>query len=212
MFLFKNTSMQEVLYILFKVPKRIIFSLKYTFGTILTKMLLYLNKIEVGRSLKSTGVPFVSCTKGGKGSIGNNFKMHNILSGNPIGRAQRCIIVIGPKGNLNIGNNVGMSFCAINCKQNIQIKDNVVIGGGTCIYDSDFHPLDVNERNAKNNDTIMAADVVIEDNVFIGTNSTILKGVTIGMNSIVGACSVVTKSIPPGEIWGGNPAKFIRKI
>lgn len=54
--------------------------------------------------------------------------------------------------------------------------------------------------------------MVIEDNVFIGARCIILKGVTIGENSIVGAGSVVTKSIPANEIWAGNPAKFIRKI
>ena len=54
--------------------------------------------------------------------------------------------------------------------------------------------------------------MIIEDNVFIGAHSTILKGVTIGQNSIIGACSVVTKNIPPNEIWAGNPAKFIKKL
>lgn len=54
--------------------------------------------------------------------------------------------------------------------------------------------------------------VVIKNGVFIGANSIILKGVTIGEKAIVGAGSVVTRSIPDGEIWAGNPAKFIRKI
>ncbi|MDB5157650.1 MAG: transferase hexapeptide repeat containing protein [Mucilaginibacter sp.] len=138
--------------------------------------------------------------------------MHNILSGNPIGRSHKCVFVIGPKGVLTIGDNVGISFTAINCQKHILIKDNVVIGGGCCIYDSDFHPLDVGKRNSKDQDSIKIAEVIIEENVFIGANSTILKGVTIGMNSIIGACSVITKNIPTGEIWAGNPAVFIRKI
>ena len=54
--------------------------------------------------------------------------------------------------------------------------------------------------------------VIIGNNVFIGMDSLILKGVTIGDYAIVAARSVVTKSIPAGEVWGGNPAKFIRKI
>jgi acetyltransferase-like isoleucine patch superfamily enzyme len=48
--------------------------------------------------------------------------------------------------------------------------------------------------------------------VFIGARCIILKGVTIGEKSIVAAGSVVTKNIPEGEVWGGNPAKFIKKI
>jgi len=54
--------------------------------------------------------------------------------------------------------------------------------------------------------------VIIEDNVFIGAHSLILKGVIIGENSIIGAGSVVTKSIPANQIWGGNPSKFIRNL
>lgn len=54
-------------------------------------------------------------------------------------------------------------------------------------------------------------DVIINDHTFIGANTVICKGVTIGSNVIVGASSVVTKDIPDNEIWGGNPARFIRK-
>lgn len=53
-------------------------------------------------------------------------------------------------------------------------------------------------------------NVKIENNVFIGAHTTILKGVTIGSNAIIGACSVITKDIPANEIWAGNPARFIK--
>ena len=53
-------------------------------------------------------------------------------------------------------------------------------------------------------------EIVIEDDVWIGTQSIILKGVTIGKGSIVGAGSLVNRSIPGNEIWAGSPAKFIR--
>ena len=58
----------------------------------------------------------------------------------------------------------------------------------------------------------MKAPVVIKDNAFIGAKVIVLKGVTIGENSIIGAGSVVTRSVPDNEIWAGNPAKFIRKV
>lgn len=52
----------------------------------------------------------------------------------------------------------------------------------------------------------------IRDNEFIGAFTIILKGVTVGENSVIGAGSVVTKSVPDNQIWAGNPAKFIRAL
>jgi len=53
---------------------------------------------------------------------------------------------------------------------------------------------------------------LIKKGASIGANSTILAGITIGENAMIGAGSVVTKSVPAGEVWFGNPAKFIRKV
>lgn len=88
------------------------------------------------------------------------------------------------------------------------------IGSGSVIMDSNFHstnPIIRGNREEKVND-IRTCPVFIGDNVFIGAHSIILKGIEIGNNSIIAAGSVVTKSIPANEIWGGNPAKFIKKI
>ena len=60
--------------------------------------------------------------------------------------------------------------------------------------------------------SIVYCKFAVGNNVFIGTNCIVLKGVSIGNNSIVGAGSVVTKNIPANELWAGNPAKFIRKL
>jgi len=176
-----------------------------------TWMLLYGNNVKF-TTFKTSGVPFVSVSKSGNLSIGNNFRMNNRMASNPIGRTQKCSFFVGRGGYINIGNNVSMSFTAINCKYKITIQDNVMIGGGTCIYDSDFHPLNALQRINNNNDDIRIAEVTINKNAFIGANVTILKGVTIGENAVIGACAVVTKSIPPNEIWAGNPAKFIKSL
>lgn len=102
----------------------------------------------------------------------------------------------------------------IGCENQITIEDNVTIGSGCHIYDTDFHPLEYDERikGYYKGCPTKRKPVLICEGAFIGAGCYILKGVTIGKHSIVGAGSVVAKNIPDGEIWAGNPAKFIRKI
>jgi acetyltransferase-like isoleucine patch superfamily enzyme len=150
---------------------------------------------------------------GAKVSIGHRFIMNNGLLNNKIGRQQPCFFIVTKTGELVIRDNVGISATAIVCWNKIEIGNNVLIGGGTVIYDTDFHSLNYQDRILYHKiDSIKTAPILIDDNVFIGAHSTILKGVTIGKNSIIGACSVVTKNIPENEVWAGNPAKFIRKL
>ena len=107
-----------------------------------------------------------------------------------------------------------MSSIGIVCHEKIEIGNNVKIGGNVIIYDTDFHSLKADDRK---NGVIDRANtktkpVLIADNAFIGGHTTILKGVRIGNNSIIGACSLVTRSVPNNEIWAGNPAIKIRDI
>ena len=156
----------------------------------------------------------MSVAIGGSFSIGENLSMNNCIGGNPIGCYNRCTFFVDKGANLKIGSNLGISQAAIICHLSIQIGNNVKIGGGARIYDTDFHAIDPELRLDLKTDFANKGKipVVIEDNVFIGAYSTILKGVTIGQNSIIGACSVVTKNVPLNEIWAGNPAKFIRNV
>jgi acetyltransferase-like isoleucine patch superfamily enzyme len=170
-------------------------------------------------SFSLMGVEFKDITINGKiflrcyGSFnyGKNVIINSLYSANPIGGNSFSSIVICKNGNLNIGNNVGISNTAIYCTQNITIMDNALVGGDCKIYDTDFHPLDVTERLKKNNKGI-SKPVLIKTGAFIGAGSIILKGTVIGENSIVGAGSVVSGVIPDNEIWAGNPIKYIRKI
>lgn len=165
-------------------------------------------------SYRTGGSPYVMVARGAKGmTIGRNFAMNNGISHNPIGMPQPCTLFVNSGCALTIGDNVGISQTALIAHADITIGNNVKIGGGTCVYTSDFHSLDADiRRTGEDQKHRKAAPVVINDDVFIGARCFILKGVTIGEKSIVGAGSVVTKSIPAGEIWAGNPAKFIRKI
>ena len=89
-----------------------------------------------------------------------------------------------------------------------------MIGGNVCIYDTDFHSIRPEYRinTDKDQENMKMSPITIEDNVFIGAHSTILKKTKIGKNSIIGAGSLVSGNIPPNEIWAGNPAIFIKEI
>lgn len=152
--------------------------------------------------------------RGAKGMrIGRNFAMNNGIKGNPIGCYERCTFFVDRDSELIIGDNVGISQTALISHCSIRIGNNVKIGGGTCVFTTDFHSLDpVTRASGDDQKHRKCAPVVIGDNVFIGAKCIILKGVTIGENSIVGAGSVVTKSIPANQIWAGNPARPLRNV
>ena len=181
---------------------------------ILSRIYLYANNVEFKLPIYCYGIPIIAINRGGEFSIGKNFIMVNSAISNLIGRSQKCSFYVGENAKLQIGDNVGMSSTSIVCTNEVTIGNDVRIGGNTVIYDTDFHSLVAEQRIQSDDDKINTknAAVNIQDRVFIGAHTTILKGVTIGENSIVGACSVVTKSIPANEIWGGNPAKFIKKL
>jgi acetyltransferase-like isoleucine patch superfamily enzyme len=143
--------------------------------------------------------------------LGKKIRINASLSSNPVGLATKTVMAAIDKGTIVIGNNVGISSSLIWARCKITIEDNVLIGGGCQILDNDFHSLDYTERVFNGDNKVKSKPILIEEGAFIGTASIILKGVTIGQRSIVAAGSVVSKSIPRGEIWGGNPAVFIKK-
>lgn len=179
-------------------------------NTIYNKAVLAYRHVTYGKNLKIHGRLFcVSNSKNGI-VIGENVSINSSRSSNPIGGDTKTTLFAKGAGKIRIGNNCGLSNVTIFANESITIGNNVTIGGNAKIYDSDFHWLDLQRRlNEKGGET---KPVEIKAGVFIGAHAIILKGVTVGEGSIIGAGSVVTKSIPAGEIWAGNPAKFIRKI
>ena len=132
---------------------------------------------------------------------------------NPAGINHRVILAADRENSkISIGNNTGISGAVIHARNSIQIGNYVSIGANVKIFDHDFHSHDYLERRVDLQNNIITKPIIIEDDVWIGANSIILKGVKIGRASIIGAGSVVTRDIPPFTIWAGNPAKFIKKI
>lgn len=130
---------------------------------------------------------------------------------NSIGVMQPVILkTTRPGAKLRLGSNVGISGSTVSATALIEIGNDVLIGSGCLITDSDAHPLAYKDRGDV--EAIRVGPIRIEDGVFIGARSIILKGVTIGRGSVIGAGSVVSKSVPSGVIAAGNPAKVIREL
>lgn len=123
-------------------------------------------------------------------------------------------IISMPLSKLIIGNQVGMTSVSIFCKERIEIGDYVNIGAGCLIIDSDFHAIDWRVRKNRIRDVQESknAPIKIGNYAFIGARCIILKGVTIGERSIIGAGSVVSDDIPSDCIAAGNPCKIIKYI
>ncbi len=205
--------MQKKVVVIYKSFRWLIIKLLKPLDYVMSFVIFYTNGVQFS-SFYNSGWPLINIGIGGSCSIGKGFHSNNREGANPIGRFNKCSIIVGNKGKLIIGSNVGMSSTAIVCHHSIFIGDNVKIGGNVVIYDTDFHSVDANDRLSRSSDinSTRKLPVKISNNAFIGAHSTILKGVTIGENAVIGACSVVTKSIPANEIWAGNPAKFLKKI
>jgi acetyltransferase-like isoleucine patch superfamily enzyme len=199
---------------IYRAARKLLIAVHYFSSKVITVIRLKGNGVQYGQNFQSFGSPVLDVWKGGKCIIGNNVSLNNGHLYNLIGRPQPCLFVVRNTAELTIGNNTGISATAIVCSLRVSIGDFVKIGGNTVIYDTDFHSLDAGQRANPATDPIntKSAAVTIGNHVFIGAHSTILKGVSIGDNSIIGSGSVVTKNIPPNEIWAGNPAKFIKAL
>lgn len=118
-----------------------------------------------------------------------------------------CDINIFDGGRLTIGSGYANCGTQIRCSNNITIGNNATIAHNVVIIDSDYHT--IKYEDGKEN--IKSAPIFIGDNVWIGRESIILKGVNIGDGAVIAAHSVVTKDVPAKTIVAGNPAKVIKE-
>ena len=178
--------------------------------TLYNFMVLRYRQVQYGRNLKILGKIYGVSNRRDGIIIGDNVSINSSLESNPIGGDRRTILFAKGCGKIRIGNNCGISNSTLFAAASIEIGNDVLIGGGTKIYDTDFHWLDFHRRMKEPGGN--SKPVIIRDGAFIGAHCIICKGVTIGERSIVGVGSVVTKNIPSNEIWGGCPAKRIRTV
>lgn len=146
-------------------------------------------------------------------TIGDDFVFTSGDSINPICRNIRGCFNTVAHGSIIIGNHVGISSACIWANEEIRIGNHVNIGGDCLIMDTDAHPINYLERRKwGSNDGVVSSSIQIKDDVWIGARCIILKGVTIGERSVIGAGSVVVSDIPANCIAAGNPCRVIRTI
>jgi len=162
-------------------------------------------RCRVGRNVQLEGMPYIY----GDGNIviGDNVRIGN-RNGWIVG------LKVFPDAQLEIGDDSVIGYLNLfSVAKSVRIGKHCVFAGEVKILDNNSHSLDFEQRRvnaALRPDEV--APVVIEDDVWLGANCTVLKGVTIGQGSVVAAGAVVTRSVPPFTVAAGNPARIIKQI
>lgn len=185
------------------------------------KIYFFLNNIKYGKNFRVFNHLYLKIHVGALVQIGNNCTIMSGAGLNPLSRNIKTCIYVGKKATLKLGNDVGISSSTLWVKESVSIGNSVAIGADCIIMDTDAHNLDWKIRCSEETNeygesvdmvTAASAPIVIEDNVLVGARCIILKGVTIGVRSIIGSGSIVTKDIPSDCIAAGNPCKVIKSI
>lgn len=150
-----------------------------------------------------------SVIKLGKGVILNSSRGSNIAGINhPV-----ILATLSKAARIEFEDGSGASGSSIVSVKSIIVGKHADLGVNSCLYDTDFHSVDPYERrNQKRITQAASSPIIIGDDVWIGANAIILKGVEIARGAVVGAGSVVTRNIKRRQIVAGNPAKVIRKV
>jgi len=197
----------------YKAVSVVHFKLHNWWNTALLKLKLRCNGVRYGKNVVAVGggCPQVKISLGsGRVTIGNNVTFNNY---NDAGWNSKCSLWVRPKATLEIGDFTGLNGVMVYSSSQVVIGRNVKVGGGTIMMDTDFHPLNyMDRRPGGNTQGATRKPIQVGNDVFIGARCIICKGVHIGDRSIIAAGSIVVKDVPVDEVWGGNPAKFIKKL
>jgi acetyltransferase-like isoleucine patch superfamily enzyme len=166
---------------------------------------------HLGPSTRIFGWPIIDLYAGSTIQVGERLWLISKPRYNAVGVAHPCILrTLSPGARISIGDDVGLSGCTICAAERIELGDKVMLGANVTVIDSDLHPTGSGVR--RHEEISATRPVSIGDNVLVGMNAVILKGVTIGANSVIGAGSVVTHDIPPDSVAAGVPATVVASV
>lgn len=180
-------------------------------SSVFMKLVLFLWGARCKGGLVSHGLFGVYLSRRAALRIGSRCMFLNATRANHVGVNRKCYFAAHNSASLTIGDSCGFSGTVICAACGVTIGDRVLLGANCTVTDSDHHPVDYLERR-KAGGKIKTAPIIIEDDVWVGMNATILKGVRIGRGSVVAAGAVVTRDVPPLSIVAGVPARVIRTL
>ncbi|MGI6338672.1 MAG: acyltransferase [Bacteroidales bacterium] len=197
--------MKDISGFFFKFYDNGLLRLKTIFCSAFLRLSCCLRGIDIGKNIYSFGHTTFRRFPNSTISISDNCVFRSSVTSNLIGNNRKCILSTLLAGSkIIIGKRCGFSGTIIGAFKSIEIGNNVRCGANTLITDGDWHFDDPRSGEPK--------EIIIERNVWIGEGVKILKGVTIGENTIIGTGSVVTRNIPPNVVAAGNPCKVIRPL
>jgi len=181
---------------------------------ILWKAALRSSGVALGRGVLVIGRPIASMEGETAIAVGDRTVLVSTPHATALGVSHPVVLrTLAQGASIVIGADCGLSGTSICSARRVMIGDRVLVGADVIITDTDFHAVDVlPRRHAPIPEGKPGDDVVIEDDVFIGARSVILKGVRIGKGSVIGAGSVITADVPPGVVAAGNPCRVLREL
>ena len=165
--------------------------------------------ITLGRDCRFYGRTLFRRAPGSRLEIGSSCEFRSAYWSNPAGVSRPCMLrTERAHSRLVIGAHCGFSGAVLTAVESVELGDRVLCGANVTIIDSDFHGL----ANPSGDATAKTAPIKIGDDVWLGLNVIVLKGVTIGEGSVIAAGSVVVESVPAHVLAGGCPATIIRAL
>lgn len=182
-------------------------------STARSRLSLRLQGCEFGSDFTTTGHCSFKARAEQSIRIGSHVRFLAGWRSNRVGLSGSVLLQTFGEGVIDIGNHSGGSAVVLSARSRISIGQYVSLGGNVKIYDHDFHALEADKRRLgqfEQEPHVRSSPVVIGNDVFVGANAIILKGVTLGERCIVAAGSVVFKgNYPPDCLIAGNPAQIV---
>lgn len=197
-----------------KIALKIINKIRLIYWHICGHMLAKIHGVAIGEKCTFYGLPVFSRYPGSTIIIGNRVVLCSDPRYTALGVNHPVILRTLRKGaQIIIDDECGLSGTTVCAAVSVTIGKQGLIGANVSIFDTDFHAIASENRRFCNDPAKIASQPVkIGNNVFIGVNSLICKGVAIGENSVIGAGSVVVKNVEASRIYAGNPAKELAHV